>query len=170
MTQNVLWSRSSVCLSICLCVCLCVCPRPDTHTTAQNPDVTWGRGRGCPLVVHYWADLQSAHELRCYGNITRTLVYAGCARVADQWPAGDGGVLKHARRISQVGVARWPVTGRRRGAFSTLLRRAVARTAGSQWWRSGDITPNQNVSEYMAVGLLALCLVIIAIVAFTLGL
>ena len=31
-------------------------------------------GRGCPLVVHYWADLQSGHGLRCYGNITRTLV------------------------------------------------------------------------------------------------
>ena len=25
-----------------------------------------------PLVVHYWADLQSGHGLRCYGNITRT--------------------------------------------------------------------------------------------------
>ena len=27
---------------------------------------------GCPLVVHYWPDLQSVHGLRCYGNITRT--------------------------------------------------------------------------------------------------
>jgi len=35
-------------------------------------DVTWGSGRGCPLVVHYWADLQSVHGLRCYGNIRRT--------------------------------------------------------------------------------------------------
>jgi len=25
-----------------------------------------------PLVVHYWADLQSVHGLRCYGNIMRT--------------------------------------------------------------------------------------------------
>jgi len=24
------------------------------------------------LVVHYWADLQSRHGLRCYGNVTRT--------------------------------------------------------------------------------------------------
>ena len=29
-------------------------------------------GMGCPLVVHYWADLQSVHGLHCYGNITRT--------------------------------------------------------------------------------------------------
>jgi len=35
-------------------------------------NVTCGSGRGCPLVVHYWADLQSVHGLRCYGNITRT--------------------------------------------------------------------------------------------------
>ena len=39
-----------------------------------DPDVTWGHGRGCPLVVHYWADLQFGHGLHCYGNITRTLV------------------------------------------------------------------------------------------------
>ena len=49
-----------VCVSVCLCVC--VCPRPHAYTIA----------RGCPLVVHYWADLQSGYRLRCYGNITRT--------------------------------------------------------------------------------------------------
>jgi len=60
-----------VCVSLCLCVCLsaAVCPHYCT-----DPDVIWGHGRGCPLVVHYWADLQSGHGLRCYGNITRTLV------------------------------------------------------------------------------------------------
>jgi len=61
----------SVCLSVCLCVCLSAAVRPHYCT---DPDVTWERGRGCPLVVHYWADLQSVHGLRCYGNITRTLV------------------------------------------------------------------------------------------------
>jgi len=30
--------------------------------------VTWESGSGCPLVVHYWADLQSVHGLHCYGN------------------------------------------------------------------------------------------------------
>ena len=52
-------------------VCLCACPRPCPHY-CTDPDVTWGSGRGCPLVVQYWADLQSVHGLRCYGNITRT--------------------------------------------------------------------------------------------------
>jgi len=32
-------------------------------------DVTWGNGNGCPLVMHYWTDLQSVHGFRCYGNI-----------------------------------------------------------------------------------------------------
>jgi len=91
--------------------------------------------------VHYWADLQSGHGLRCYGNITRTLVtslhasipryddivrtavWAGSARAAGRWLAGDGGILKIVRRIWEVGVAGWPASGRRRGrAFSTLLR------------------------------------------------
>jgi len=33
------------------------------------------------LVVHYWADLQSVHGLRCYGNIARTRMSASvCTR------------------------------------------------------------------------------------------
>jgi len=43
-----------------------VCPHYCT-----DPDVTWEYGRGCPLVVHCWADLQLVHELHCYGNIAR---------------------------------------------------------------------------------------------------
>jgi len=58
---------------VCVCVCVCVslaaaaCPHYCT-----DPDITSWSGRECPLVVHYWADLQSVHGLRCYGNITRT--------------------------------------------------------------------------------------------------
>jgi len=45
-----------------------------THFTSlrphycTDPDVTLGSDRGCPLVVHYWEDLQSVHGFRCYGN------------------------------------------------------------------------------------------------------
>ena len=59
--RNVLWSRASVCLSAAACRHYCT-----------DPDVTWGSGGGCFLVVHCWADLQSVHGLCCYGNITRT--------------------------------------------------------------------------------------------------
>jgi len=54
---------------VCVCVCLSAAVQPHYCT---DPDVTWGRGRGFPLVVHYWADLQSVHRLRCYDDITRT--------------------------------------------------------------------------------------------------
>jgi len=69
MMQNVLWSRASVCLSVCLCLSMTACPH-----YCMDLDVTWGSGRGCPVVVQYWVDLQSVHGLDCYGNITRTLV------------------------------------------------------------------------------------------------
>ena len=52
-------ARLCVCLSVCLCVYVRVSVRgrmPIQYCT--DPDVTWGSGRGCPLVVHYWADLQ----------------------------------------------------------------------------------------------------------------
>jgi len=52
-------------------------------------------------------------------------------------------------------VSGWPVTGRRRGGVLNIT--AAAWTAGFQWWRSGNITRTQNVSELMLV--LALCLV-----------
>jgi len=57
-----------------LCVCLSVRGHMPTLTgmICSDPGVTWWSGRGCSLVVHYWADLQSVHGLRCYGNITRT--------------------------------------------------------------------------------------------------
>jgi len=40
---------------VCLCVCLSVATFPHYCT---DPDVSWGNCRGCPLVVHCWADLQ----------------------------------------------------------------------------------------------------------------
>jgi len=66
-----------------------------------------------------------------------------------------GGVLKIARRIWEVDVAGSPVIGHRRGAFSTLLRRAGLRASSDGVLATKKRT--QNVSEYMLV--LALCLV-----------
>jgi len=64
-----------------LCVCLSLAAFPHY---CMEPDVTWGNGRGCPLVVHCWADLQSVHGFRCYDNTAsngkcqRVLVLALC--------------------------------------------------------------------------------------------
>jgi len=59
---------------LCVCVSVCLSVRGRTPTLLHGPGCNLGRGRGCPLVVHFWADLQSVHGLRWYGNITRTLV------------------------------------------------------------------------------------------------
>jgi len=70
-------SHASACLSVCLS-----CSAFPHY--CMDPDVTWKNGRGYPLVVQYWADLQSVHGFRCYGNIMpkvkchRVLVLALC--------------------------------------------------------------------------------------------
>ena len=58
--------REMYCGHARLCVCLSV--RGRMPTLFADPDATWESGRECPLVVHYLADLQSVHGLRCYGN------------------------------------------------------------------------------------------------------
>ena len=65
--RNVLWLRAFVCLCVCLFAAACL------HY-CTDPDITWGSCRGCSLVVHCWADLQSMHGLRCCGNITLAFV------------------------------------------------------------------------------------------------
>jgi len=85
--------------------------------------------------VHYWADLQSMHGLRCYGNTIN----------AWQSPA----VTRQAHRMHYACRRRLPSlaiksTHLQRGrSISSILRGVVART--------------RNVSEYVLV--LALCLV-----------
>ena len=62
-------------LSISVSVCLSLAA---FQYYCMDPDVTWGIGMGCLLVVHWWADLQSVHGFRCYDNIT---LNAKCQRV-----------------------------------------------------------------------------------------
>ena len=66
-----------------LSVCLSVLPR--FPALLHGPGCNLGNGRECPLVVHYWADLKSAHGFRYYGNTAspnakcqRVLVLAVC--------------------------------------------------------------------------------------------
>ena len=67
---------------MCASVCLSVPRRVPTllHLVCTHPDVTRKNGRGCPLVVHCWADLLSVHGFRCYDNIAPN---AKCQRVLD---------------------------------------------------------------------------------------
>jgi len=67
-TRNVLRSRATVCLCVCVSVFLYVRGRMPTvlHAAGCNVGQWWGFP---PILVHYWADLQSMHGMRCYGNI-----------------------------------------------------------------------------------------------------
>jgi len=47
-----------------LCICLSI-PRR-IPTLLHGPRCKLGNGRACPIVVHYWTDLQSVHGFRCY--------------------------------------------------------------------------------------------------------
>jgi len=49
-------------------LCVRVSVRGRMPTLLHGAGCNLGSGRGCPLVVHYWADLQSVHGLRRYGN------------------------------------------------------------------------------------------------------
>jgi len=44
-----------------VCVSVCVSVPRRMPTLLHGPGCNLGNGRGCPLVVHYWADLQSMH-------------------------------------------------------------------------------------------------------------
>ena len=71
-----------VCLSVCVCHCLSAAACPHYWTDA---DVTWRNGRGCPLVVHFWVDLQSVHRLCCYNTIAWTRNVSECLYSLYAW-------------------------------------------------------------------------------------
>jgi len=120
-----------------------------------DPDVTWGRGRGCPLVVHYWV----------LGGFAIGAQLASIPRYDDSANGRLGGVCAHC----------WQVTGGWRGAFSKLravygkwawlARRwlavgggvlnntAAAWTAGFHWWRLLKVRYTIGPLSVLSVGL-----------------
>jgi len=124
-------ARLCVCLSAASCLHYCT-----------DPDVTWRSGRGCPLVVHYWADLQSVHGLRCYGNTRNAWQSAALIRQAQRTPHAQC----HALRMP----AKTPVV-------SANIDAPAAFAVPFRPYCGGVVTRMRNVSEYMLV--LFLCLV-----------
>jgi len=73
-------------LVTCVCVCVSVClSLAAFQHYCTDPDVTWGNGRRCPLVVHYWADLQSVHGFHCYDSMVRTRNISECLYSLYAW-------------------------------------------------------------------------------------
>ena len=62
--RKVLWPRPSVYLDVLYLAAFL------HYSTARIRMWLWRMVYwGCPLVMHYWTDLQSAYGFRCYGNI-----------------------------------------------------------------------------------------------------
>jgi len=125
----------SVCLSVCLSAAACL------HY-CTDPDVTWGSGRGCPLVVHHWADLQSMHGLRCYGNTSNAWQSPAVIRQAHHTPHP----LCHALRMP----AKTPLA-------SANIDAPAGCAVPFRPYCGDVVMRTRNVSEYMLV--LTLCLV-----------
>jgi len=134
-------TRVCVCVSVCLCVCLSAAACLHYCT---DPDVTWGSGSGCPLVVHYWANLQSVHGLRCYGNTRNAWQNPAVIRQAHRTP--------HALHMP----AKTPLTIDKIDA--PAARDVICNDAAPFRPYCGSVvTRTRNVSEYVLV--LAVCLV-----------
>jgi len=129
--------REMYCGHARLCVCLSVClsGRGCMPTVLHRPGCNLGSGRGCPLVVHYLADLQSVHGLRCYGN---TMEMRGRAQRESARPTARR-THCHALRMP----AKTPLAGDSRRAC--CVRRPFRPYCG------GVPTRTRNVSEYMLV-------------------
>jgi len=65
-----------------LCVCVCVSVPRHMPTLLHGPGCNLGNGRSAPLVVHYWADLQSGARvwLLCQYNAEREMSASACTR------------------------------------------------------------------------------------------
>jgi len=57
---------------LCVCVSVSLTLAAFPHY-CMDPYVTWRNCRGCTLVVHCWAVVQSVHGFRSYDNITHSV-------------------------------------------------------------------------------------------------
>jgi len=129
-------ARLSVCVSVCLCVCLSAAACLHYY---MDPDVTWGSGSGCSLVVQ---DLQLVHGLRCCGN-TRNVWQSPV--VIHQAHCTPHALRMHERTSDKIDAP---------AACATL---SATRPLHFVHSAGGVVTRTWNVSEYMLV--LAVCLV-----------
>ena len=118
-------------------VCVFGCPSPHSQflTLLHGPGCNFGNGRGCPTVVHYWADLQSVRGFRCYDNIApnakcQRVLYArsmpGCNTVAPSACRGRGKI--HA---CSDGYLRNEIINQEIGLHSTRTQRVFHLTGKS---------------------------------------
>jgi len=65
-------------------------------------------GRGCTVVVHFWADLQSVRRFRCYDNIhvcKLIALYTANACIAEREMSASACTRSMARIIFFIGLS-----------------------------------------------------------------
>jgi len=60
-----IWHSQAKCIVIAL-VCVCLSVSHCIPTLLHVPGCNLRNGRGCPIVVHYWAYLELVHRFHCY--------------------------------------------------------------------------------------------------------
>ena len=68
-----------------LSVSACLCVPRRIPALLHGPGCNLGEWQGCPLVVHYWADLQSVNGFRCYDKQRRTRNVSECLSSLYAW-------------------------------------------------------------------------------------
>ena len=92
-------------MATAVCVCVSVCLSLSAFTLLHGPgcNLVNGRPRWCPLVAHYWADLQSVHGFRCYNNThvgNRIALYTTSAYSAERKMSASARTASMARFYS----------------------------------------------------------------------
>jgi len=99
-------------------------------TLLHGPGCNLGNGRRCPLVVHYWVDLQSVHSFRCYDKIARTRNVSECLYSLYAW------FLWHSFTERQFGQARLEIALSHH-SFTSVAPRAWIRPSEVDFFRVG---------------------------------
>ena len=121
-----------------VCVCVCLSAAACLHY-CMDLDVTWGSGRGCPVVVHYWVDLQLVHGLRLYGNTRNAWQSQAVIRQTHRTP--------HALRMP----AKTPPASDKMDAPAACVTLSATTPFHFLNTAGGVVTRTRNVSEYMLV-------------------
>ena len=69
-------AKCIVVTAVCVCVSVCLSVPRRMPTLLHGPGWNLGNGRECPVVVHYWADLQSVH----HNSAERDMSASACTR------------------------------------------------------------------------------------------
>ena len=118
---------------LCLSESVCLSVRRCMPTLLHGPGCSFDEWQGSPLVVHYWAGLQSVHGFRRYDNIA--LNAKSASAYTRFMPGCINGCGRERRGRGKVDFTctRWYVAG---AAFLTLNSKKFRRHLLQEFWKT----------------------------------